>query len=71
MITSDTSVGAPCSLRMSRRSIAAPIRGASTRMTSTSDGSTGHPCLTVSSQYVNAAIIPTAPWAKLKMPEVM
>ena len=48
-----------------------PITGASTKSTASTAGSCGHPCSTVSSQYVNAAIMPTAPWAKLKTPDVM
>ena len=70
VMTSVTSVGAPCSRRMSC-SISRPMIGATTNSTASAAGSCGHPCSTVSSQYVNAAIMPTAPCAKLKMPDVM
>ena len=47
------------------------MTGASTSSTASTAGSWDQPLSTVSSQYVKAAIMPTAPWAKLKIPEVM
>ena len=56
---------------MSTRSISAPINGAKTNRTTTSATGVGQPWLTESSQYMNAATMPMAPWAKLKIPDVV
>jgi len=57
--------------RMRTRSMSAPSAGAITRIVRNSAIGAGMPRLTRSSQYTNAMNIPMAPWAKLKMPEVV
>ncbi len=57
--------------RMRTRSMSAPSSGASTRIVRNSEIGAGMPRLTRSSQYTNAMNIPMAPWAKLKMPDVV
>ena len=49
----------------------APNAGASTTSTTTTASGAGQPHPTRSCQYVNAASMPMAPWAKLKMPDVV
>ena len=56
---------------MSTRSMSAPTSGASTRSTTIRAMGAGQWWFTRSSQYTNAITIPTAPWAKLKMPDVV
>ena len=56
---------------MSTRSISAPISGANTKRTRTRASGVGKPWFTDSSQYMKAATMPIAPWAKLKMPDVV
>ncbi len=56
---------------MNTRSTSAPNSGAITPITRISDSQTGTPHDTWICQYMNAASIPKAPWAKLKMPEVV
>ena len=51
--------------------MSAPSAGAITRIVRNSAIGAGMPRLTRSSQYTNAMNIPMAPWAKLKMPEVV
>ncbi len=65
------STDAPCNGRMSTRSISAPISGANTKRTRTRATGVGRPWFTDSSQYMKAATMPMAPWAKLKIPEVV
>jgi hypothetical protein len=66
-----TPVGASVSLRIKTRSVTAPKRGATTNRTSGRASSTGQWWWTVSSQYKKAINMPTAPWAKLKIPDVV
>jgi hypothetical protein len=69
--TTVMSTAAPYSGRISTRSTTTPNTGAMTRRTRSRESTAlmCHPCH--SCQKVNAAIIPTAPWAKLKMPVVV
>ena len=48
-----------------------PMSGATTPSVTRSASGVDHPWLTRSSQYTNAENMPTAPWAKLKTPDVM
>ena len=48
-----------------------PISGAMTKTASSSDSQIGRPQSTLSCQYMNATIIPTAPCPKLKTPDVV
>ena len=48
-----------------------PMIGARMNSTASTAGACAQPFCAVSSQYENAAIMPMAPWAKLKMPDVM
>ncbi len=57
--------------RMITRSTVAPNSGPMTNTTNRTAGSTGTPHPAWTCQYMNAAIIEKAPWAKLKMPEVV
>src|SRR3954451_17032621 len=57
----------PSSPRMITRSSNIPNSGASTSSTNATASTTGQCHLTVSCQYTNAASMPVAPWAKLKM----
>ena len=56
---------------MITRSTTAPNSGAITRSTAARAIGAGHPRSYRSFQYTNAANMPVAPWAKLKMPEVV
>ena len=51
--------------------MSAPSAGAATRIVRMRAIGAGTPRLTRSSQYTNAMNIPMAPWAKLKMPDVV
>ena len=56
---------------MTSTSMITPTRGANTSSTKSKASGTGQWWWTVSSQYAKAATMPTAPWAKLKIPDVM
>ena len=56
---------------MSTRSTSAPNSGANTSTEMSSAGIVGTPQSTFSCQYTNAPNMPIAPWAKLKMPDVV
>ena len=57
--------------RMTTKSRSAPNRGAITPRITARARSVGQPRLNRSSQYMNAASMPAAPWAKLKIPVVV
>jgi hypothetical protein len=69
--TRDVPVARPARLRMSTRSISAPMSGANTHTTMKIASGAGHPWLKRNSQYTNAMNIPMPPWAKLKIPDVV
>ncbi len=69
--TSLTTSGASTSRRMRVRSMTAPNSGATISTTNTSAIHAGQRWLTRTSQYRNAMIMPTAPCAKLKTPDVV
>ena len=56
---------------MSPRSSKAPSSGAITKIVAINAIGAGTPRLTRSSQYTNAMNMPMAPWAKLKIPDVV
>ena len=61
----------PSNPRKITRSSRTPKRGASTSSTNTMATGDGQPHPIVICQYMNAASIPAAPWAKLKTPVVV
>ena len=61
----------PSMPRMMTRSINAPNSGPITKTTRMIAGTIGTPQAMCTCQNMNAAIIEKAPWAKLKMPEVV
>ena len=63
--------GASAIARMSTRSMAAPMSGAATNTVSNSATRVCIPHCTWSCQNTYARNMPIAPWAKLKMPEVV
>ena len=65
------SAEAPCSRRMRTRSTNAPAIEAPRIRTMSRAASVGWWWAETSSQYPKAAIMPTAPWAKLKTPDVV
>ena len=67
LVTSDTSWRP----RKMTRSMVAPNSGATRQSMTRSEMGAGQPHSTRSCQYMKAASIPNAPWAKLKMPEVV
>ena len=70
--TSFVATDAPrSSRRITSTSRRTPMAGAHTPRVTSSASGVGQPRLTRSSQYTNARNMPTAPWAKLKTPEVM
>ena len=69
--TSCTTSDEPVSRRMSTRSMPAPNKGAMTKMQRISESGAGTPQSTRNCQYTNAMNMPMAPWAKLKMPDVV
>ena len=70
--TSLATRGASVSRRISTRSMAAPNNGAKMNtVMSSANGSWALPQSTFSCQYTNALNMPIAPWAKLKMPDVV
>ncbi len=67
LVTSDTSWRP----RKMTFSMAAPNSGAMTQSITRRAKGAGQPHSTRRRQYMKAASIPNAPWAKLKMPEVV
>jgi len=66
-----TPVSEPRTLRINTRSTMAPKSGAMMNSTAMRANGAAQCMSTRSFQYRNASSMPMAPWAKLKMPEVV
>ena len=71
VVTSCATSGASAILRISTRSINAPMSGAATNTVSIRATKVWIPQSTRNCQKTYARNMPMAPWAKLKMPEVV